>query len=104
MRATAGQEKIDGVHSEAVYEIVLMRDSDEMHRRLAEDQSVDSKSKVLGTILMSVSLSNNGKSLKFKHCDINRTYVQEQGRNSVTSDLSVCRTQCRTSKDECGTM
>ena len=44
-----------------------------------------------------------GKSSKLKHHDINRTYVQEQGRNSFTSDLSVCRTtQRRTSKNECG--
>ena len=80
-----------------------MRDTDEMHGCFAENQSLDSTSKVLGSILMSVSLSNKGKSSKLKHHDINRTYFQEQGRNSFTSDVSVCRTtQRRTSKDECG--
>ena len=80
-----------------------MRDTDEMHGCFAENQSPDSTSKVLGSILMSVSLSNKGKSSKMKHHDINRTYVQEQGRNSFTSDVSVCRTtQRRTSKNECG--
>ena len=64
---------IDGIHPEGVYEIVPMRDTDEMHDRSAENQSADSTSKVLGSILMSVSLSNKGKSLKLKHYDINRT-------------------------------
>ena len=55
---TEEQEKIDGAHSGGVYEIVPMRDTEEMqdnrriyeshtdefHRRLAEDQSVDSTS------------------------------------------------------------
>ena len=82
-----------------------MRDTDKMDGSFAEDQSVDSTSKVLGSILMSVSLSNKGKSLKLKRYDINRTYFHEQGRNSLTSDLSVCRTtQRRTSNDECGTV
>ena len=79
---------IDGAHSEGVYEIVPMRDTDEMHACFAENQSVDSTSKALGSILMSVSLSNKGNSLKLKHDDINRKYFQEQGRNSFTSDLS----------------
>ena len=34
-----------------------MRDTDELHIRLAPDQSVDSTSKVLGSIMMPVSLS-----------------------------------------------
>ena len=70
---------------------------------LQKNQSLDSTSIVLGSILMSVSFSNKGKSSKLKHHDINRTYFQEQGRNSLTSDVSVCRTtQRRTSKNECG--
>ena len=46
--------KQDGVHSQCVYEIVPMRDTDEMHRRLAQDQSADSTSKVLDSIMVSV--------------------------------------------------
>ena len=76
---------------------------DEFHRRLAEDQSADSKSNVLGSILMSVNLSNKVKSSKLKHYDLSRAYFQEQWRNSFTSDWSVCTTQRRTSKDECST-
>ena len=56
--ATAEQEEIDGVHSECVYDIVPMQDTDELHRRLAQDQSVHSTRKVLRSIMMSVSLSN----------------------------------------------
>ena len=82
-----------------------MRDTDGMHGSFAENQSVDSTSKVLGSVLMSVSLSNRGKSLKLKHYDISRTFFHEQGRNSFAYDLSVCRTtQRRTSNDECGTV
>ena len=55
--STAEQEGIDGVPSECVYEIDPMRDTDELHIRLAPDQSVDSTSKVLGSIMMPVSLS-----------------------------------------------
>ena len=36
LRATAEQEEIDGAHSEGVYEIVPMQDTDEMYRHLAE--------------------------------------------------------------------
>ena len=76
-----------------------MRGTDEIYDCFAEKQSVDSTSKVLGSVLMSVSLSNKG------NYDIHRTYFQEQGRNSLTSDLSVCRTtHRRTSKDVCGTV
>ena len=82
---TEEQEKIDGVHSESFCEIVPIRDTDETHGCNAENQSVNSTSKVLGSIVMSVSLSNKGKSLKWKHHDINRTYFQEQGRNSFTT-------------------
>ena len=103
LRVTAKPEGIDRALSEGVYEIVPMRHTDEMHVCFAENQSLDSTSKVLGSILMSVSLSNKGKSSKLKHHDINRTYFQEQGRNSFTSDVSACRTtQRRTSKNECG--
>ena len=63
---TAEQEEIDGVHSERVYEIVPMQNTDELHRRLGQDQSVDSTSQVLASNLMSVSLSNKVKSLKLK--------------------------------------
>ena len=77
MSVTAKPEEIDGAHSESVYEIVPMRDTDEMHGCFAQNQSVDSTSKVLGSILMSVSLTNKGKSVKLKHYDMNRTYFQE---------------------------
>ena len=40
---------------------VFMRLSGEMHGCFAENQSVDSTSKVFGSILMSVSLSNRVK-------------------------------------------
>ena len=59
LRATAEQEEIDGVHPENVYEIVPMEDTDELHRRIPQDQSVDSTSKVLGSIMVSASLSIN---------------------------------------------
>ena len=42
---------------------------------LAQDQSVDSTSKVLGSIVMSVSLSNRVKSLKLRHYDISRAHL-----------------------------
>ena len=67
LRATARREEIDWVRSESVYEIVPMQNTDE---------SVDSTSKVLVSILMSVSLSNEGKSLKLEHYDISRAYLQ----------------------------
>ena len=40
------------------------------------DESVASTSKVLVTIMMSVSWSNKGKSLKLRHYDISRAYFQ----------------------------
>ena len=40
------------------------------------DESVDSTSMVLVSIMMSVSLSNKGKSLKLRHYDISRAYFQ----------------------------
>ena len=46
---TEEQGKINGVHSESVYEIVPMRDTDERHGCFAENQSVNSTSKVLGS-------------------------------------------------------
>ena len=70
-------EEIDGVDSEGVYEIVPMRDPDEVHGCLAEDQSVDSTSNVLGSILMSMNLSNKVKSSKLKDHDISRAYFQK---------------------------
>ena len=90
-------------HNQKVFMRLSQCEIDEMHASFEENQSVDSTSKVLGSILMSMSLSNKRKSLKLKHYDINKTNFQEQGRNSFTSDLSVCRTtQRRTSQDECG--
>ena len=53
-----------------VYEIVPTQDTDE---------SVDSTSKVLVSIMMSVSMSNKVKSLKLIHYDISRAY--HLGRN-----------------------
>ena len=40
------------------------------------DEFVDSTSKVLVSIMMSVSLSNKGKSLKLRHCDISTAYFR----------------------------
>ena len=40
------------------------------------DESVDSTSKVLVSIMMSVSSSNKGKSLKLRHYDISRAHFQ----------------------------
>ena len=55
LRTTARREEIDWVHSESVQEIVPMQDTDE---------SVDSTSKVLVLIMMSVSLSNKRKTIE----------------------------------------
>ena len=63
MRATAEQEEIDGVHLENVYEMGLSVS--------CIDESVDSTSKVLVSVMMSASLS-----LKPKHPDISRAYFQ----------------------------
>ena len=41
-----------------------------------KDESADSTSKVLVSIMMSVSLSNKRKSLKLKYHDIGRAYFQ----------------------------
>ena len=64
MRATAEQEEIDGVHPGNVYEMGLSAS--------CIDESVDSTSKVLVSVMMSASLS-----LKLKHYDISRAYFQE---------------------------
>ena len=87
---------IDGAHPEGACEIVPMRQTDELHRRLAQDQFVDSTSKVLGSIMMSVSFSNKVKSLKLKHHDINRAYFQEQLRDTLTSDFHRRLSEART--------
>ena len=50
---------------------------------LQKTSLVDSTSKVRGSILMSVSLSNKGKSLKLKRCEISRTYFQEQEKKLI---------------------
>ena len=52
------------------------------------DESVDSTSKVLVSIMMSVSLSNKGTWLKLRHYDIRRAYFQgTMERDSFTSDF-----------------
>ena len=85
LRTTAEQEEVDGTHAEGVCEIALMQDTDELHRRLAEDQSVNSISKVFVSVMMSASLS-----FAVKDHDINGAHFQEQRRNSCASDQSVC--------------
>ena len=60
------------------------------------DESVDSTSKVLVSIRMSVSLSNKEKSLKLRHYDISRAYFQEQWRDSFTSDFRRRFSEART--------
>ena len=42
------------------------------------DEAVGSTSKVLVSIMMSVSLSNKGKSLKLRHYDISRAHIQRK--------------------------
>ena len=64
---TAKREEIDRVHSESVQEIVPMQYTEE---------SVDLISKVLVSIMMSLSLSNKGKSSKLRQYDISRAYFQ----------------------------
>ena len=61
LRVTAKREEIYGAHSEGVFAIVPVRDIDEMYGCFAEDQSVNSTSKVLGSILMSVSFVEQKK-------------------------------------------
>ena len=63
LRATVEQEKIDGVHQENVYEMGLSVS--------CIDESVDSTSQVLVSVMMSASLL-----LKLKHYDISRAYFQ----------------------------
>ena len=63
LRATAEQEEIDGVHPENVYEMGLSV--------CCIDESVDSTSKVLVSVMMSARLP-----LKLKHYDISRAYFQ----------------------------
>ena len=63
LRATAEQEEIDGVLSESVYEIVLSVS--------CINESVDSTSKVLVSVMMSPSLS-----LRLKRYDISRAHFQ----------------------------
>ena len=56
------------MHSESVYEIVPMHDTDE---------SVDSTSKVLVSILMSVSFAKQREIMwELEHYDISRAYFQ----------------------------
>ena len=47
------------------------------------DESVDSTSKVLVSILMSVSFSNKESSLKLEHYDISREYFQGTMENLI---------------------
>ena len=92
-------------HIPKVFVRLFQCDTNEVHGCFAESQSVNATSKVLGSSLMSMSLSNKAQSLKLKYYDINGAHFKEQRRNSFTSDLSVCRTtQRRTSKDECDTV
>ena len=49
-----------------VYENVPIRETDELHRRLGQDQSVDSTWQVLATTLMSGSLSKQSESIEVK--------------------------------------
>ena len=63
LRATPEQEEIDGVHPENVCEMGLSVS--------CMDESVDSTSKMLVSVIMSASLS-----LKLKHYDISRAYFQ----------------------------
>ena len=63
LRATAEQEEIDGVHPENVCETGLSVS--------CIDESVDSTSRVLVSVMMSASLS-----LNLKHYVISRTYFQ----------------------------
>ena len=67
LRTIAKREEVDWVHSESVHEVVPKQDTDE---------SVDSTSKVLVSIMMSVSLSIKGRPLKLRHYDISRAYFQ----------------------------
>ena len=60
MRTFAKHEEIDYVHSESVHEVVPMQYTDE---------SVDSTSKVLVSVMMSASVS-----FEVKHYDISRAY------------------------------
>ena len=61
-----------------------------MHRRLAQDQSVDSTGKVLSSILMSVSLSKQSEIIEVEALRHQQSILPEQWRNSFTSDQSVC--------------
>ena len=74
MRAIAEQEEIDGVHPENVYEMGLSVS--------CMDESVDSTSSLLVSVMMSASLS-----LKLKHYDISRAYFRERWRDSLIPDF-----------------
>ena len=51
----------DGAHSEGVYEIFQVRDTNELHGCCEENQSLDSINKVLGFNVMATILSNKEK-------------------------------------------
>ena len=105
-KSTAEQEDIDWVHSECVYEIVPMHVdwiyesySDDLHRRLSEKGLWIQQARCLAQ-----SWCRWACHLKWKTTTSAEHAFKKQWRNSFTSDQSVCWTQCRTSKDECGTV
>ena len=56
LRSTAEQEEIDGEQSECVDEIVPLQETVDLQTSFREE-SMDSTSKMLGSIMMPVSLS-----------------------------------------------
>ena len=89
LRATAEQEEIDGLHRENVCEMGLSVSG--------IDESLDTTSEVLVSVMMSANLS-----LNLKHCDIlprnnGETLLHltcaEDSQKHDPSDKSVCGTQ-----------
>ena len=84
--SAARREEIDWVHSEGVYEIVPMQECKDAGMKpymiwVDTDKSVDPthkkiRSKVLVSIMVSVSLSNEGKQMNLRHHDISRAPFQ----------------------------
>ena len=84
----ARREEIDWVHSEGVYGIVPMQECKGADMKPLDLIWVDTCKSVGPTvkgnsIMMSVSLSNKGKPLKLRHCDISRAHFQRTAQRLI---------------------
>ena len=87
-------------NSERVYEIVPVRDADEMHGCLAEDCRFNKQGAWLN--LDADEFVEESEIIQVEIPRHQQIIFPGTMRNSFTSELNECRTQRRTSKDECG--